>query len=54
VPGYPWVPAVFLLVAVYLLFNTLVTSPLPSLIGLGLIALGLPFYEYWSRKKVAA
>lgn len=54
VSGYPWVPAIFLLVAGYLLFNTLVASPVSSMIGLGLIALGLPFYEYWSRKKAAA
>lgn len=54
VTGYPWVPAIFLLVAGYLLFNTLVTSPVSSMMGLGLIALGLPFYEYWSRKKAAA
>jgi APA family basic amino acid/polyamine antiporter len=46
----PIVPAVFLLVTLFLLVNTLVTTPVASLIGLGIIALGLPFYEYWSRK----
>ena len=48
----PLVPAVFLLVTLFLLVNTLLTSPVSSLIGLGMIALGLPFYEYWSRKNV--
>ncbi len=54
VTGYPVTPALFLLVAGYLLINTLITTPLSSLIGLGLIAAGLPFYEYWSRKKGSA
>ncbi len=47
--GYPLVPVLFLLVTGFLLINTLLTSPRRSLIGLGLIALGLPVYWYWSR-----
>jgi APA family basic amino acid/polyamine antiporter len=46
--GYPVVPALFLLVAVWLIGNTLVTSPRQAFAGLGLMALGLPFYWYWS------
>ena len=48
--GYPVVPALFVLVTAWLVINTLITSPRQSLVGLGLIALGLPFYEYWSRR----
>lgn len=48
--GYPVVPIVFLLVATWLLFNTLMTAPTQSFIGLGLIALGLPVYFYLSRR----
>ncbi|MCP5118960.1 MAG: amino acid permease, partial [bacterium] len=42
--GYPWVPVLFVLAASVVLLNTLVTSPRESIIGLGLIFLGLPFY----------
>ena len=47
--GYPVVPAVFLVVTAWLLVNTIMTAPVQSLIGLGLILLGLPVYVYWSR-----
>jgi basic amino acid/polyamine antiporter, APA family len=48
--GYPVVPALFLLVTAWLILNTLTTAPRQSLAGLGLIALGLPFYLFWSRR----
>ncbi len=44
--GYPVVPVVFLLVAGWLLINTIVTAPTQSFIGIGLILLGLPVYYY--------
>jgi len=47
--GYPIVPALFLLVTLWLVINTLMTAPGQALAGLGLIALGVPFYWYWSR-----
>jgi APA family basic amino acid/polyamine antiporter len=46
--GYPVVPALFLLVSGWLIVNTLLTTPGRALAGLGLMALGLPFYWYWS------
>ena len=49
--GYPVVPALFLLVAAWLILNTVQTSPRQSLAGLALMALGLPFYWYWSRAR---
>jgi APA family basic amino acid/polyamine antiporter len=52
--GYPVVPVLFLLVAVWLIGNTLMTSPRQAFAGLGLMALGLPFYGYWSRRATAA
>jgi basic amino acid/polyamine antiporter, APA family len=48
--GYPVVPVVFLLVAGWLLINTLVTSPTQSFTGLGLIILGLPVYYYLNSR----
>ena len=44
VPGYPWVPLVFVLAAAALVTNTLVASPRESSIGLAFIALGIPLY----------
>jgi basic amino acid/polyamine antiporter, APA family len=50
--GYPVVPALFLLVTAWLVANTLLTAPRQSLAGLGLLALGLPFYVFWSRRDL--
>jgi APA family basic amino acid/polyamine antiporter len=47
--GYPVTPALFLLVTALLLVNTISTAPRQALAGLGLLALGLPFYWYWTR-----
>jgi len=48
--GYPYVPAIFLMVTVYLLINTLVATPTRALAGIGLIIIGLPVYEYFLRR----
>lgn len=49
--GYPVVPAVFVLVTIYLIVFTIYNAPVPSFIGLFIIAAGLPVYLYFSRKK---
>jgi APA family basic amino acid/polyamine antiporter len=49
--GYPFVPVLFLLTTTWLLVTTLITSPLRSLIGLGLVLLGLPVYYWQSRRS---
>jgi APA family basic amino acid/polyamine antiporter len=49
--GYPWVPAVFVLVALILIIATLLDSPRESLMGIGLILLGVPFYFYWKKHR---
>ena len=48
--GYPVVPAIFILFCVALIVITLIGRPREALIGLGLMASGLPFYWYWNRK----
>lgn len=52
--GYPVVPLVFVLVATALLVNTLVEKPLESLLGLLLVAMGIPAYLWWRRKGPVA
>lgn len=48
--GYPFVPILFVLVALALLISTLRTSPRESLMGIGIILAGLPFYARWKRR----
>jgi APA family basic amino acid/polyamine antiporter len=48
--GYPWVPWLFILTSVALVLNTLVEKPVESLIGLGLVLLGVPAYAWWRRR----
>lgn len=51
-PLYPVLPIVFLACSVLLLLNTLTTSTRESLIGLGFILTGIPFffaYKKWGR-----
>jgi APA family basic amino acid/polyamine antiporter len=50
--GYPLVPIVFVLSALGLVISTLFNSPRESLLGLTLVALGLPFYYFWSSRRV--
>ncbi|HXO43403.1 MAG TPA: amino acid permease, partial [Thermoanaerobaculia bacterium] len=49
--GYPVVPALFVLACLLLVGNTLVQRPVESLWGLGLVALGLPAYALFSRRR---
>ncbi len=49
--GYPFVPVLFVGVALLLLISTLQTRPRESLMGLGMMALGVPFYFFWKSKQ---
>ena len=49
--GYPVTPAVFILAALFVLVNTLVKSFWNSFASLAIIALGVPAYLYWNRKR---
>jgi APA family basic amino acid/polyamine antiporter len=51
--GYPFVPVVFVLGISCLVISTLLKSPRESLMGLGLVSLGLPFYFVWKRRRSA-
>jgi APA family basic amino acid/polyamine antiporter len=48
--GYPFVPVLFVLVALLLLVSTLGTRPRESIMGLGMMGLGIPFYFYWKKR----
>jgi basic amino acid/polyamine antiporter, APA family len=49
--GYPVVPVLFVIGACILIVSTAIDRPRESLLGIGLILLGLPFYRYWSKKQ---
>jgi APA family basic amino acid/polyamine antiporter len=50
--GYPLIPIVFVLSALGLVISTLFNSPRESVLGLSLVCAGLPFYYYWSKRRV--
>ncbi len=48
--GYPWLPAIFLAGALFVLGNYLVTQPLTFLGNIAVVLTGVPVYLYWTRK----
>ncbi len=60
-PGYPFVPALFILLSAVFLIVTLVTDvqsfragqqpAIKSVMGLLLVLMGLPFYVFWNRRS---
>jgi APA family basic amino acid/polyamine antiporter len=55
VPGYPWTPAVFLMMVATLLTLVGLNNPLQAALGLVLVAAALPVYRLiWSPRQPAA
>jgi len=48
--GYPFVPALFLLVTAFLLINTMIATPGRAIAGIAFIVSGLPVYAYFKRR----
>jgi APA family basic amino acid/polyamine antiporter len=53
--GYPWLPAIYVIIAAAWTINTIITRPKVSLIGMLIMLAGVPFYLYWrwSNRKAA-
>ncbi|BAH39073.1 MAG TPA: amino acid permease [Gemmatimonas aurantiaca] len=51
VPGYPVTPILFVLAAVALVLNTMITQPSRAAVGLGAVLLGAPVYYLWRRRS---
>jgi APA family basic amino acid/polyamine antiporter len=49
--GYPITPLLFILFALYLVTDTIVHTPRESLVGAGIVLLGLPAYWYWRKSE---
>jgi APA family basic amino acid/polyamine antiporter len=52
-PGYPFVPAIFIFVMALFLVSALLFNPRDSLIGIALTAAGAPVYRVLTRKRPA-
>ena len=50
-PGYPWIPALFVLAGVGMVGNQFVADPKNALAASGVLLLGVPVYRYWARRK---
>ncbi len=49
--GYPFVPIAFMLLSLVIVVNAIYSRPLESLMGLGLMATGVPLYLYFKIKN---
>jgi APA family basic amino acid/polyamine antiporter len=47
--GYPWLPAIYVLIGTAWTLNTIFTRPTESLAGTIIVLLGVPGYLYWKR-----
>ncbi|MHB8216978.1 MAG: APC family permease [Candidatus Sulfotelmatobacter sp.] len=55
--GYPWLPAIYVLVGAAWTLNTIITRPTEAFWGAGIVLIGVPGYLYWkrsARKAMAA
>ncbi|HUI57006.1 MAG TPA: amino acid permease [Bryobacteraceae bacterium] len=48
--GYPYATLLFVAVAAWFLYNTLIHDARNAAIGIGLLLVSLPFYYHWTRK----
>jgi APA family basic amino acid/polyamine antiporter len=49
--GYPWLPAIYIIVAIAFVISTLLSRPGESIIGLVMACLGIPLYLYWRHAR---
>jgi APA family basic amino acid/polyamine antiporter len=47
--GYPWLPAIYVLVGAAWTLNTIITRPTEALWGAGIVVAGVPGYLFWKR-----
>ncbi len=50
-PGYPLVPGVFVLVALYVVVSSVWSNPANAAVGAALIAAGVPVFALWRRRR---
>src|SRR5258708_14252752 len=53
VPGYPVTPALFIVAAAAIVVNTALARPVQALVGLAIVATGIPAYLVWRWRAAA-
>ncbi|HVI07409.1 MAG TPA: amino acid permease [Candidatus Binatia bacterium] len=48
--GYPWIPAIYVLVGAAWTLNTIITRPAEAFWGTAIVLVGVPGYLYWKRQ----
>ncbi len=51
--GYPWLPAIYVLVGVAWTLNTIIQRPTEAFWGAAIVLIGVPGYLYWKRRNRA-
>jgi basic amino acid/polyamine antiporter, APA family len=49
--GYPWLPAIYILIGTAWTLNTIITRPKEALAGAIIVLIGVPGYLYWKRSS---
>jgi APA family basic amino acid/polyamine antiporter len=47
--GYPWLPAIYVLIGTVWTLNTIFTRPTEAFWGTAIVLVGVPFYLFWKR-----
>jgi len=48
-PGYPWLPAIYVLIGFAWILNTSIRRPIESFGSIAIVLIGVPGYLYWKR-----
>jgi len=49
--GYPWLPAIYVLIGTAWTLNTIITRPTQAFWGTAIVLVGVPGYLYWKRSQ---
>jgi APA family basic amino acid/polyamine antiporter len=49
--GYPWLPAIYVLIGTAWTLNTIITRPTEAFWGTAIVLVGVPGYLYWKRSS---
>jgi APA family basic amino acid/polyamine antiporter len=50
-PGYPLLPALFVVSAVFVVVSVIISNPRNAMLGAALMALGIPAFIFWRRSS---
>ena len=53
-PGYPWIPAFFVIAAIYVVLSSIGANLKNAAIGTGILLLGVPVFYWWRGRARGA